>query len=70
MVDELEERVVEPREREPVERPGRSGLGLPDPIDGSLQPPQLPRAKRSRHDHKAVAFEVLPHRLWYVEDAA
>ena len=70
MVDKLEERVVEPGEREPVERSGRAGLGLPDTIDGSFQPPQLPRPKRSRHDHEAVAFEVVPHRLWYVEDAA
>ena len=63
MVDELEERVVEPCEREPVERSGGSCLRFPDPIDGSLQPLQLLGAKRSRHDHKAVAFEVVPHRL-------
>lgn len=63
LVDELEERVVEPCEREAVERSGRSCFRLPDAIDGSLQPLQLLGAKRSRHDHEAVSLELLPHRL-------
>src|SRR5207248_8628273 len=57
VVDELEEGVVEPEEREPVQRVAVRGLRAPHALDGRRQTRDRGRVERVLDGDEAVALE-------------
>ena len=60
VVDEVEERVVEAEEGEPVQHVAVRRLGPPDALDGGGQPRDGSGLERVPHDDEAVPVEVFP----------
>jgi hypothetical protein len=60
VVDEVEERVVEAEEREPMQRVAVWRLGAAHALDRRYEPLHLRGLERVLHDDEAVPLEVFP----------